>query len=63
LGYGTFNFLISIVASSLQKQDTHMRDCLPVKKHVALSLACLGSRDSLMSCKEHWESLRVQPLL
>jgi hypothetical protein len=50
LGYDTFNFLINIIAPSLQKQDIHMRDCILVEKHVALSLACLDSGNSLMSC-------------
>lgn len=49
LEYGTFNFLVNIVASSLQKQDIHMRDCIPVEKRVALSLAHLDSGNSLMS--------------
>jgi hypothetical protein len=46
LGYDIFNFLVNIVAPSLQKQDTHMQDCIPVEKHVAFSLAHLGSRNS-----------------
>jgi hypothetical protein len=29
-----------------------MQDCIHVEKHVALSLAHLGSRNSLMSCEE-----------
>ena len=46
LGYDIFNFLVNIVAPLLQKQDTHIQDCIPVEKHVALSLAHRGSRNS-----------------
>jgi hypothetical protein len=52
LDYDTFNYLVSIVAPSLQKQDTHMHDYINVEKCVALPLARLGRGNSLMSCRE-----------
>jgi hypothetical protein len=52
LDYDTFNFLISIVAPSLQKRNTHMWNCISVVKCVALFLIRLGSGNSLINCRE-----------
>jgi hypothetical protein len=54
LEYETFNFLINIVAPSLQKQNTHVQDCILVDKCGELFHASLGSGNNLMSYRKQF---------
>lgn len=46
LNYGLFNFLVNVVASFLQKQNTHFRDSINVETCVAIFLSHLSNRNT-----------------
>lgn len=52
LNHSTFRFVVSIVAPTLERQNTILRECIFVEIRVAIALARRGSGNSLEMCGE-----------
>ena len=51
---GTFDYICGIVSCDIQRQNTRLRQAIPVQKRVAVALWRLGSGNSFRHCDNIW---------